>query len=159
MSENEVYISPEGYKKLEQELEHLTKHRRKEVAMRIKEALEFGDISENSEYDDAKNEQAFVEGRILYISELLAKARVESGKGRKTDQVRLNLFVKIKNKKTKELEEYQIVGSVEADPIEDKISNESPVGAALMGKHVGDIVEVTTPEGAVSYEIIKIFKN
>lgn len=159
MSDKEVFISAEGYKKLEEELEHLTKQRRREVATRIKEAIEFGDISENSEYDDAKNEQAFIEGRILYITDLLAKATVDNSRSRKTDQVRLNLFVQLKDKKAKTTEEYQVVGSVEADPTENRISNESPVGVAIMGKKAGDIVEVKTPEGTVTFEITKIFKK
>lgn len=159
MTEKEVIISQEGYKKLEEELDYLTKSRRKEVAQRIKEAREFGDISENSEYDDAKNEQAFIEGRIMYIQDLLGKAIVDHGKVRKTDKVRLNLTVQLKNQETKETEEYTVVGSVEADPIINLISNESPVGKAIMDKQVGDLVEVSTPEGKISFKIMKIYKK
>lgn len=152
----EVVLTPEGQARLEAELHHLETVRRKEVGERIKEAKEFGDISENSEYDDAKNEQAWVESRIAEINAILAHATIiESPK--KSNKVVLGSTVELKDVSTGEIQTFTVVGSAEADPSHAKISNESPVGQAIMGKKKGEVVTVTTPRGAViQYEIVSI---
>ena len=143
----EIALTPEGQAKLEDELTHLETVRRREVGERIKEAKEFGDISENSEYDDAKNEQAWVEGRILEVTQILARATIIDAP-KKNDKVTLGCKAVLESADgTKH--EYQVVGSAEADPAADKISNESPVGAAILGHKKGDAVKVTTPSGKV----------
>ena len=151
----EIALTPEGQTKLEDELKHLETVRRREVGERIKEAKEFGDISENSEYDDAKNEQAFVESRIIEIGAILARATIIDAP-KKSDKVTLGSKVQLEsNTGTKRV--YQVVGSAEADPAADKISNESPVGAAILGHKKGDTVAVTTPSGKViKYTILAI---
>ncbi len=152
----EIVLTPEGQARLEDELHHLETVRRREVGERIKEAKEFGDISENSEYDDAKNEQAWVESRIAEINQILANATIIKSP-RKSDKVTLGCKVELKDKESKEVHKYQIVGSAEADPAQDKISNESPVGQAILGKKKGDTVKVTTPSGReLEYTIVKI---
>jgi transcription elongation factor GreA len=156
LSEKEIILTPEGYKKLVEELRYLQTKRRKEVAERIKQSIEFGDLAENSEYDDAKNEQAFVEGRIMEINELLSRARIIEDDGEKPQRVSLGSYVVLLDTATGEKEEYQIVGSVEADPSNHRISNESPVGKAIMNKKPGEIVRVEVPEGFVEYKIVKI---
>jgi len=154
----EVALTPEGQTKLENELQHLETVRRKEVGERIREAKEFGDISENSEYDDAKNEQAWVESRIAEISQILANATIIESPTRPT-RVTLGARVHLKDAGTGEEFVYQLVGSAEADPTHDKISNESPVGQAIMGARKGDVVSVTTPRGTqITYEITSITK-
>ncbi|WP_027718384.1 transcription elongation factor GreA [Desulfovirgula thermocuniculi] len=155
MKKKEVFLTPEGYKKLERELEELKTVRRREIAERIKQALEFGDISENSEYDEAKREQAFVEGRILTIEKMLRHARLIEG-GHGTEEVTLGSTVLLKDLEFGDEVEYTIVGSEEADPGAYKISNESPVGKALMGRRKGDVVEVSAPIGLVRYQILNI---
>lgn len=160
MLEKEVILTRDGHNKLLEELHYLETKRRKEVAQRIKESIEFGDLSENSEYDDAKNEQAFVEGRIIQINEMLSMARViEDNNGNKSRTVSIGSCVVLLDIESNEEEEYQIVGSVEADPTNHKISNESPVGRAIMGKKAGEVVQVRAPEGFLEYKIIKIKKN
>lgn len=156
MAEKEVILTPEGLAKLEKELEHLKTVRRREVAARIKQAIEFGDISENSEYDDAKNEQAFIEGRIVSLEKMLRNAKVLDGESVDTDVVTVGLKVKLKDLELGEELEYTLVGSAEADPSEYRISNESPVGRALMGRRVGEVVEVNAPVGTLRYEIVEI---
>ncbi len=158
MAEKEVILTIEGLKKLEADLEHLKTIRRREVAERIKQALEFGDISENSEYDDAKNEQAFIEGKIITLEKMLRNAKVidEDEKGKNGGLVAVGSKVKVRDLEDGEESEYVIVGSAEADPMAAKISNESPVGKALLGHKVGTTVEVKVPAGVVSYEIISI---
>lgn len=154
----EIILTKEGYDKLVAELSDLVSRRRKEVAERIKESIAFGDLSENSEYDDAKNEQAFVEGRITEINEILNDAKiVEGGNGRRKT-VDVGCRVKLKDLETGEAAEYRIVGSVEADPGDHKISNESPVGEAIMGKKTGQTVEVKVPRGTLQYQIVGIKK-
>lgn len=143
----EIALTPEGQAKLEQELLHLETVRRREVGERIKEAKEFGDISENSEYDDAKNEQAFVESRIIEVTAILARATIIDTP-KKNDIVSLGCKVGLKTA-AGELHVYQVVGSAEADPADNKISNESPVGSAILGHKKGDVVAVTTPSGKV----------
>lgn len=154
----EVILTKEGYDKLVEELSDLVSRRRKEVAQRIKESIEFGDLSENSEYDDAKNEQAFVEGRITEINEILNEAKVVEGGNGRRKTVDIGCRVKLKDLETGEDAEYRIVGSVEADPGDHKISNESPVGQAIMGKKTGQTVEVKVPRGTLQYQIVSIKK-
>ncbi|GAV32324.1 MAG: transcription elongation factor GreA [Anaerosomatales bacterium] len=152
----EVVLTPEGQARLEAELHHLETVRRREVGERIKEAKEFGDISENSEYDDAKNEQAWVESRIAEINAILAHATVIEAP-KKSSKVVLGSRVELKDLATGETQTFTVVGSAEADPAHAKISNESPVGQAIMGKKKGEVVTVTTPRGAViEYEILSI---
>lgn len=156
MPEKEVFLTVEGLKNLEQELEHLKAVKRREVAERIKQAIEFGDISENSEYDDAKNEQAFIEGKIMELEKKLRNARIIEGVD--TDKVSLGSTVIIKDLEFGDVFEYAIVGSTEADPSANKISNESPVGEALMGKTVGSVIEVNVPAGIIKYELMGLKK-
>lgn len=143
----EVVLTYEGLQKLEQELENLKTVKRREVAERIKQALSFGDISENSEYDEAKNEQAYIEGRIFQLENMLKNAKVIDEEDIQTDVVSIGSKVKVLDMEFDEEVEYYIVGSTEADPSQYKISNESPVGKALIGGKIGDIVEVTVPDG------------
>lgn len=154
--EKEVLLTPEGLKKLEKELEYLKTAKRREVSQRIKEALDFGDISENSEYDDAKNEQAFVEGRILTVEKILRNARVVDSDDAEDNVVSLGRRVMLKDLETGDEFEYQVVGSAEADPSQAKISNESPVGQAIMGKTTGTVVDVEVMDGVLQYEVLKI---
>jgi len=154
----EFALTEEGLAKLEDELRHLETVRRREVGQRIKEAKEFGDISENSEYDDAKNEQAWVESRIAEFSQILANATVIHAP-RRSDRVTLGSCVELKDKETGDTHKYRIVGSAEADPCADKISNESPVGQAIMGAKKGATVKVVVPSGlAIEYEICAIHR-
>ena len=157
MSEAKKYIMTyEGVKKLEDELEHLKTVKRKEITEKIKVALGYGDLSENSEYDEAKNEQAFTEGRIIQLENMLKNAEVVDENDISTDVVSIGSKVKVKDYEFDEEVDYTIVGSAEADPMEFKISNESPVGRGLMGKKVGDIVEVTVPGGVIKFEVLEI---
>lgn len=155
--QNEILLTPDHYAKLQEELEHLKTVRRREVAQRIKQSIEFGDLSENSEYDDAKNEQARVEGHILELSEILSKAKIIAEGDGNNDSVRIGSKVTLVEADSGEKLTYKIVGSVEADPAQQKISNESPVGAAIMGQKKGASVKVKTPSGkVVEYRISKI---
>jgi transcription elongation factor GreA len=156
VKEKEVILTREGLEKLEKELEELKTTRRREVAARIKQAIEFGDISENSEYEDAKNEQAFIEGRILTLEQMLRNARVIDDERAGTDEVTLGSTVLLKDLEYGDEVEYTIVGSVEADPGAHKISNESPVGKAILGQRKGSIVEVSVPAGLLKYQILDI---
>ncbi|EJL39069.1 transcription elongation factor GreA [Brevibacillus agri] len=156
MSEKEVFLTPEGLTKLEQELEDLKTVKRKEVAARIKEAISFGDISENSEYEEAKNEQAFIEGRILTLEKMLRKATIITNEDVDTGVVSVGSRVKLKDLEYGDIVDYTIVGSAESDPMNNKISNESPVGQALLGKSKGAIVDVNVPAGVIQYEILDI---
>ena len=140
-------ITPEGLEKLKEEIDHLSTARRREVAERIKEAREFGDISENAEYDDAKNEQALLEQRIAQLEERLRRATVIDEKDLGTDQVQFGSIVHVKDQKTGDSQKFQIVGSTEADPLEHKLSNESPIGSALVGHKRGEVVTVEVPRG------------
>lgn len=151
----EIVLTAEGQAKLEEELKHLETVRRREVGERIKEAKEFGDLSENSEYDDAKNEQAWVESRIIEITQILARATIIDTP-KKSDKVTLGCHVELESSAGAK-RNYQVVGSAEADPAQDKISNESPVGSAILGHKKGDVVSVTTPSGKViEYTIVSI---
>ncbi|MCL5116967.1 MAG: transcription elongation factor GreA [Firmicutes bacterium] len=156
MAEKELLVSPEGLKKLEAELEHLTTVKRREVAERIKTAREFGDISENSEYEDAKNEQAFIEGRIQTLEKMLRQARVVDSETQDPTVAHIGSHVLVRDLEENIEEEYIIVGATEADPMKNHISNESPVGKALLGAKVGDQVEVSAPVGKIRLEIVKI---
>lgn len=158
LNNKEVILTYEGLKKLEAELEECKTVKRREVAERIKQALAFGDLSENSEYDEAKNEQAFIEGRIATIENMLRKAKVIDDEDINTDAVSVGAKVTVKDLEFDDEVEYTIVGSTEADPMEMKISNESPVGKALIGHKVGDVVDVAVPDGIIQYEIINISK-
>ncbi|HZD59753.1 MAG TPA: transcription elongation factor GreA [Anaerolineae bacterium] len=158
MLEKEVILTKEGYNKLIEELNYLETKRRKEVAQRIKESIEFGDLSENSEYDDAKNEQAFVEGRIIQINDMLSMAKVIEDNGHKSSKIAIGSRVVLLDVESGDEEEYQIVGSFEADPTNHKISNESPVGRAIMGRRAGETVQVRVPEGFLEYKIVEIKK-
>jgi transcription elongation factor GreA len=153
----ETVLTPEGLKDLQAKIEHLSTDRRREVAARIKEAREFGDISENSEYDDAKNEQAMLEKQISDLEEKLRSARVIDKKSVDTDQVNVGVMVHVKDQKTDKSSKFHIVGSAEANPSESKLSNESPVGKALIGHKRGEIVSVPVPRGpARKLKITKI---
>lgn len=156
MAEKQIILTLEGLKKTEQKLDYLKSVRRREVAERIKQAIEFGDISENSEYEDAKNEQAFIEGEILTLEKTLRNAQVIDEGEISTDIVAVGATVRLKDLEFSDELEYTIVGSAEADPTEFKISNESPVGAAILGQKVGSIVEVNVPAGILKYEILDI---
>ncbi len=155
----ETLITEEGYENLEEELEHLVKIERREIAKRIKTARDFGDISENSEYDEAKNEQAFIEGRIKKIEKTLANARVIKKDEIDEHTVNLGTTVELKDLDDNKVFNYKIVGSAEADPLECKISNESPIGKAILGKSIDDEVEVQTPGGVTRYKILSIKIN
>jgi transcription elongation factor GreA len=143
----DVILTPEGLEKLQNELDELQTNKRREVAERIKEAREFGDISENSEYDDAKNEQMMLEQKIAQLEERLRSAQVVNTSELSTDLVRVGVTVNVKDEKTGDSDKYTIVGSAEANPSEKKLSNESPVGKALIGHKRGDTVDVALPNG------------
>ncbi len=154
--EKVTLITKEGFEKLKAELETLKTSKRKEVAARIKEAISYGDLSENSEYEEAKNEQAFVEGRILELEHKVKNAKIISEK-HSTKSIQLGSTIHLKNLSKKGDDEvYTIVGSTEANPFEGKISNESPVGHAVLDRDKGEKVKVKVPSGYVEYEIVKI---
>ena len=157
MSESKKFVMTyEGVKKLEDELEYLKTTKRREITEKIKVALGYGDLSENSEYDEAKNEQAFTEGRILQIENMLKNATVVDESDMPKDTVSVGSIVKVKDYDFDEEVEYSIVGSAEADPMNFKISNESPVGKGLIGKKIGEVVEVPVPDGISKFEILDI---
>lgn len=158
MKEKEVLLTVQGLKRLEEELEQYKSVRRRDVAERIKQAIEFGDISENSEYEDAKNEQAWIEGRILTLEKMLRNAKIIDDENLGTDEVTLGSTVMIRDIEFDEVLEYTIVGSMEADPGNSMISNESPVGRAILGKSKGSVVEVTVPAGVLKYQIVDILR-
>ena len=167
MAEKETILTTDGLKKLEQKLEHLKSVRRQEVAERIKQAIEFGDISENAEYEDAKNEQAFIEGELQALEKMLRSAKLIESCDTDTGTVGLGCTVTLKEVKEgrgkaahngREMI-YTIVGSAEADPGEARISNESPVGRALVGAKAGDIVEADAPTAVLKYKVIEIKDN
>ena len=152
----EVILTPEGYERLKQEIEELSTIKRREVAERIRIAREFGDIAENAEYDDAKNEQMLLEHRIATLEERMRDARVISKKDIAKDVVSVGSTVKLRDMGANKTVEYRIVGSAEANPAEHKLSNESPVGKAIMGKKKGEVVEVAAPRGALKFKILEI---
>ena len=152
----EVILTPEGYEKLKSEIEHLSTDKRREVADRIRVAREFGDISENAEYDDAKNEQAMLEHKIAQLEERLVNARVIETDDVDLSVVSIGAKVRLKDVDANQTVEYIIVGSAEANPAEAKLSNESPVGKAIIGKKKGETVEVSAPRGSLKYKILDI---
>jgi len=152
----EVILTPEGYEKLKQEIDHLSNERRREVADRIRVAREFGDIAENAEYDDAKNEQAMLEHKIATLEERLVAARVIEKKEISKDQVSIGSKVKLKDMETNKAIEYHIVGSAAGKPADNKTSNEAPVGKAIMGHKKGETVEVSAPRGSLKFKILDI---
>jgi transcription elongation factor GreA len=152
----EVILTPEGYEKLKKEIDHLRNDKRREVADRIRIAREFGDIAENAEYDDAKNEQAMLEHKIAQLEERLIAARVITKKEISKDMVSVGSKVRLKDMAANKTVEYHIVGSAEANPAENKLSNESPVGKAIIGKKKGETVEVSAPRGSMKFKILEI---
>lgn len=154
--EKSYYMTEDGKKKLEEELEYLKTDRRQEVVERIKVARDFGDLSENSEYDAAKDEQAFVETRIVQVEQMIRNAVIIENDDQNPNVVGLGKSVTFKELPDEEEETYLIVGSAEADPFEGKISNDSPMARAMIGKEVGDIVNVPTPGGEFEVEILKV---
>ena len=153
---NEVILTREGYEKLRQEIEYLQNEKRREVADRIRVAREFGDIAENAEYDDAKNEQMMLEHRLAQLEERLRAARVIEQGDVTADVVSIGSRVKLKDMDANETVEYHIVGSAEANPTEHKLSNESPVGKAIIGRKKGETVEVVAPRGSLKFKILDI---
>ncbi|MFC5987114.1 transcription elongation factor GreA [Marinicrinis lubricantis] len=159
MAEKEVILTQDGLKKLEEELETLKSVKRREVAERIKIAIGYGDISENSEYEDAKNEQAFIEGRIITLEKMLRNARIINNDEVDTNTVSVGAKVVLRDLEFGDDVEYTIVGTAESDPSQNKISNESPVGKAILGKQKGSIVDVNVPTGdPIQYKIVDIKK-
>lgn len=157
MANKETILTAEGLKNLEEELEHYRTVRRQEIAERLKVAISYGDISENSEYDDAKSEQAFIEGRILELEQMIKTATIiDDSASKKSGLVSLGSTVLLKDLETGEEETYTIVGTTEADPFKNRISNESPVGSAILGQKVKSVVIANTPAGELSYEILEI---
>jgi transcription elongation factor GreA len=153
----ETLLTPQGLEELKAKIDHLSNHRRREVADRIRDARDFGDIAENSEYDDAKNEQAMLEKQISDLEEKLRNARVIDEKDVTTEAVGVGVTVHVKDQKTEKSTKFKIVGSAEADPADQKLSNESPVGKALMGHKRGETVSVPVPRGpARKLKITKI---
>lgn len=152
-----VLVTKEGLEKLTTELKDFKEVRRKQVAERLKEAIAYGDLSENSEYEEAKNEQAFIEGRIVELEQMIANAQIIKDDKAKHDTVQIGTTVTVQNVTEKDdPETYTIVGSTEADPLAHKISNESPIGAALLGKAKNEVVKVKVPAGIFEYKILKI---
>ena len=152
----EVILTADGYEKLRQEIEYLSNEKRREVAERIRVAREFGDIAENAEYDDAKNEQAMLEHKIAQLEERLLSARVITKKEISKDSVSVGAHVRLRDMQANKTFEYHIVGSAEANPAENKLSNESPVGKAIIGHKKGDVVEVSAPRGSLKFKILEI---
>ncbi len=155
-TEKKTVLTSEGLKKLEDELEQLRTKTRKEVAEKLKVALSFGDLSENSEYDEAKNEQARVEARILQLETMLKNVTILDSNELTNEIIQIGSKVKIKDLEDGEILEYRIVGSMETNPDEGKISDESPVGKALIGHKIKDIVKIKIPAGVVQYEVLEI---
>ncbi len=158
MANGKKRISREGYNKLEAELEYLVTVRRSEVAEKLKEARSFGDLSENAEYDEAKNEQGILEAKIAELEAYIANAEVIDDDAVTVHEVGVGSIIKLKDLELNEIETLQIVGSTESDPDNGKISDESPIGKATIKKHVGDIIEVEAPMGVLKFEIIEITK-
>lgn len=151
-----VILTREGLENLKEELVNLKTVRRKEVAERLKQAIDFGDLSENSEYDDAKNEQAFIEGRIQTLEATIHKAKVIEDENISSGVINIGSYVTVRDIEFDDVEEYRIVGTSEADPMQNKISNESPLGAALLGKRQGQTIKVEAPVGTLEYEVISV---
>jgi len=158
LNDKEIVLTEEGLAKLEQELDELKTVHRREVNDRIRQAKEFGDISENAEYEDAKQEQAFVEGRIMRLEQMIRNARIIDASGALAEEVQLGASVKVKDARSGEVFEFSIVGSAESDPPNKRLSNESPLGRALLGRRKGETVDVETPRGKVQYKIEAVNK-
>lgn len=158
MNDKQIILTQEGLRKLEDELENLKSVKRREVAERIKVAIGYGDISENSEYEDAKNEQAFIEGRVITLEKMLRNARIINNDDIDIDTVSIGSIVTVEDLEYGDTMEYSIVGTAESDPLQNKISNESPVGKAILGKKKGTVVEVSVPVGIIQYKILDIKK-
>ncbi len=152
----EVILTAEGYEKLKEEIELLRTDKRREIAERIRVAREFGDIAENAEYDDAKNDQAMLEHKIMLLEERLLHARVIEAGDVDTSVVSIGSRVRLKDMDANETVEYHIVGSAEANPAERRLSNESPVGRAIIGHKKGEVVEVSAPRGSLKFKILDI---
>ena len=159
MNDKEIVLTAEGLSKIEHELDELKTVHRREVNDRIRQAKEYGDLSENAEYEDAKQEQAFIEGRILKLEAMIRNARVIDASDYVADEVHLGATIKVKEMASGTAHEFTIVGSAEADPKNARLSNESPLGAALMGRKHGETVDVTTPRGVMKYKIESINKD
>jgi transcription elongation factor GreA len=159
LNEKEIVLTREGLQKLEDELDDLKTVHRREVNERIRQAKEYGDITENAEYEDAKQEQAFVEGRILKLEGMIRNARIIDASDYVADEVHLGAIVKVKEVKSGDAHEFTIVGSAESDPRNARLSNESPLGASLMHRKKGDVVDVSTPRGMMQYKIEAINKS
>jgi transcription elongation factor GreA len=157
-TDHPIVLTPDGYDRIEKELERLKTVDRHEVADRIRESKQFGEFSENAEYEEAKNEQAFVEGRIDDLRRILANAHVLNPKEIRTDVIGIGSRVTVHDIEEDEDWEFTLVGSVESDPGADRISDESPVGRALLGKKVGEVVSVAVPDGTIQYKVVKIRK-
>lgn len=156
MNERQLVLTPAGLKRIEAELRELQTTRRQEVAENIRQAKTYGDVAENPEYEDAKQEQALLEGRIAELKNILGTAVLLDEADIPTDEVAIGSQVKIRDLDTDEEWEFAMVGSVEADPMADRISNESPIGEALFGLKVGEVAEAQTPGGTVRYEVLEI---
>lgn len=156
MTNEEVLLTRGGLEKLEKELFFLKSVKRKEIAARIKDAITYGDITDNSEYEDAKNEQAFVEGRIITLEKILRRARILEKSDSNNNYVTVGSTVRLKDIEMNREYTYTIVGTAEADPGDSKISNESPVGRAILGLTIGEEVEVKVPAGSLKYKILEI---
>ena len=155
---NQVFVTKEGLAKLKEEIKQFKEVRRKQVAGRLKEAISYGDLSENSEYEEAKNEQAFIEGRIIELEKMIDNAKIITETKKSTENtVQIGTTVTVQNITEKDdPESYTIVGSTEADPTENKISNESPIGSALLGKAKNDVIKVKVPAGIFEFKVLKI---
>jgi transcription elongation factor GreA len=153
---NKVLLTAAGFEKLKAELEHLKTQGRRDVAARLKEAISYGDLSENAEYDEAKNQQAFIEGRILELEEQIKNVEIISDSDIKEGVIRAGSTVTLQREGEDETHEYTIVGSTESDPTQHKISNESPVGEGIIGKKEGVTVTIEAPVGKVKYKILKV---
>ena len=158
MAVKKIRMSAEGLKDLEKQLEYLKNVRRAEVAQKLKEARSFGDLSENAEYDEAKNEQAILEAEIVDIEMKISNAEVVNDEDLSTDEIDIGSFVKLKDLEFDEILEIQILGSTEADPENNKISDDAPIGIAALKKKVGDIIEVEAPMGIIKMEVLEISK-
>lgn len=156
MSDNPTFLTREGLAKLEEELDYLKSSKRKEVAERIKIAVSYGDLSENSEYDAAKDEQAFVESRIVQLEKMMRNVRIIEPGSEDKSKVSIGMTVKLKEIPGGDVETYTIVGTQESDPLDGKISNESPLGSNLIGRGVSERVTINTPGGQLEFEIIEI---
>jgi len=158
MPANQTFLTDEGYRKLVEELDHLRTAGREQIANKIKEARSFGDLSENAEYDEAMNEQAIMEAKISRLEEELKNAQILDTEELRTDVIAVGSFVTVFDKTYNEELEFQIIGKAQANPEENRISDESPIGRALLGHKVGELVEVEAPSGTIQMEILSISK-